>query len=257
MEQSSSFVQHQPFQLYLLRKEFQLDKLHQKNGEEGAGTKGRRKNCGKIKTYSCEPVFNYSGKFIIREKSDYILRSGETHSCGETGKQDEKKCETLRSAEFSSEAERCIPWRVDGWQRGETCRNRGESGSMGISESESWSVHEDEVTCKPVAYKKGAVKPAASSIPEISGNPEAEMRKWHIFLHLLGSRVLHRQKSVRLWERPTIEDLQTKWRTSTWTWLFGECLWIPLFKQQFSLVRTMIRIYHLLRIISEEVIRRN
>ena len=25
---------------------------------------------------------------------------------------------------------------------------------MGISESESWTVHEDEVTCKPVAYKK-------------------------------------------------------------------------------------------------------
>ena len=23
-----------------------------------------------------------------------------------------------------------------------------------FSESESWSVHEDEVTCKPVAYKK-------------------------------------------------------------------------------------------------------
>ena len=64
---------------------------------------------------------------------------------------------------------------------------------MGISESESWSVHEDEVTCKPVAYKKGAVKLAASSIPENSGNPKAEIRKWHIFLHLLGSRVLHRQ----------------------------------------------------------------
>ena len=91
-----------------------LTKLHQKNGEEGAGTEGRRKNCGKTKTYSYEPVFNYSGKFFIREKSDYILRSGETHSCGETGKQDEKKFETLRSAEFSSEAERCIPWRVDG-----------------------------------------------------------------------------------------------------------------------------------------------
>ena len=51
---------------------------------------------------------------------------------------------------------------------------------MGISESESWSVHEDEVTCKPVAYKKGAVKPAASSSPENSGHPEAEIRKWHI-----------------------------------------------------------------------------
>ena len=87
---------------------FQLDNLHQKDGEEGAGTEGRRKNCGKIKTYSCELVFNCSGKFPIHETSDYILRSGETH------KQDEKKFETCRSAEFSSETERCIPWRADG-----------------------------------------------------------------------------------------------------------------------------------------------
>ena len=33
-----------------------------------------------------------------------------------------------------------------------------------FSESESWSIHEDEVTGKPVAYKKVAVKSAASSI---------------------------------------------------------------------------------------------
>ena len=52
---------------------------------------------------------------------------------------------------------------------------------MRISESESWSVHEDEVTCKPVAYKKDPVKLGASSIPENSGNPKAEIRKWHIF----------------------------------------------------------------------------
>ena len=61
---------------------------------------------------------------------------------------------------------------------------------MGISESESWSVREDEVTCKPVAYKKGAVKLAASSIPENSGNPKAEIRKWHIFFTSPGQSCL-------------------------------------------------------------------
>ena len=45
-------------------------------------------------------------------------------------------------------------------------------------ESESWSVHEDEVTGKRVAYKNSAGKPAASSISENSGNPKAEGRKW-------------------------------------------------------------------------------
>ena len=68
-------MQHQPFQLYLLRLEIQLDKLHQNDGEEGAGTE-RRKNCGKIQTYSSEPVFNCSGKFLIRERSDCIQKPG-------------------------------------------------------------------------------------------------------------------------------------------------------------------------------------
>ena len=65
-----------------------------KDGDEGAGMEGRRKFCGKIKTYSFELAFICSGKFLIREKSDYILRSGETHGCRETCKQDEKKFET-------------------------------------------------------------------------------------------------------------------------------------------------------------------
>ena len=47
-----------------------------------------------------------------------------------------------------------------------------------FSGSESWSVHEDEVTGELVAYRKSAGKPAASRISENSGNPEAERRKW-------------------------------------------------------------------------------
>ena len=47
-----------------------------------------------------------------------------------------------------------------------------------FSETESWSVHKDEVTGELVANKKSAEKLAASSISEMSGNPEAERRKW-------------------------------------------------------------------------------
>ena len=43
-----------------------------------------------------------------------------------------------------------------------------------FSESQSWSIHEDEVTGKSVAYKTGAGKPAASSISENAGNPRAK-----------------------------------------------------------------------------------
>ena len=53
-----------------------------------------------------------------------------------------------------------------------------------FSESESWNVHEYDVTGKPLAYKKGAEKPAASSIPENSGNPTAGRRKWPLNLYM-------------------------------------------------------------------------
>ena len=123
MEQFSSFVQRQAFQLYLLREE-QLDKLPQNDGEEDAGTEGRRKNCGKIEIHSDELVFTCSDKFLIRERSDCIQRSGDAHSCGETWEQDDRKFEIRRSVEFSSAAARCIPWRVDGHSNGETCANK-------------------------------------------------------------------------------------------------------------------------------------
>ena len=71
MEQSSSFAQHQSFQLYLLRWEFQLDKLPQHDGE-------KEKKCGKIEIYSDEPVFSFptsspSAKSPIASKSSGIL----------------------------------------------------------------------------------------------------------------------------------------------------------------------------------------
>ena len=79
MEQSSSFVQHHLLR-YLLRSEFQLDELRQNDGEEDAGTEGRRKNCGKIEIYSDELVFNCSGRFLIGEISDCIQKPSDTHS---------------------------------------------------------------------------------------------------------------------------------------------------------------------------------
>ena len=45
-----------------------------------------------------------------------------------------------------------------------------------FSESESSSVHENEVTGELVAYKNSAVKLAASRISENAGNPQAERR---------------------------------------------------------------------------------
>ena len=57
--------------------------LLQNDGEKDAGTKRRRKKCGKIEIYSDELVFSCSDKFFIREKSDCIQKSGDTHSYGQ------------------------------------------------------------------------------------------------------------------------------------------------------------------------------
>ena len=67
--------------------------------------------------------------------------------------------------------------------------------SWEFSESESWSVHEIEVTGEPVTHKESAGNPAASSISENSGNQKAEIRKWPHYI--LGSRVLH-GRSIRM-----------------------------------------------------------
>ena len=69
---SSSFVQHQSFQLSLLRSEFQLDWLHQK-------TMAKR-DCGKIKAHGDEPDFHCLDKFLIREPSDCVEKPGDTQS---------------------------------------------------------------------------------------------------------------------------------------------------------------------------------
>ena len=54
------------------------------DGEKDAETKRRRKRCGKIEINSVELVFSCSDKFLIREESDCIQKSGDTQSYGET-----------------------------------------------------------------------------------------------------------------------------------------------------------------------------
>ena len=73
-----------------------------------------------------------------------------------------------------------------------------------FSESESCSVHEDEVTGKPVAQTKGAGKPAAFSISENSGNPKTERRNWpHNFY--MSSEVVSYMDNVYSFERKTYD----------------------------------------------------
>ena len=80
-----------------------------------------------------------------------------------------------------------------------------------FSESESFSVHENEVTSELVAHKKSAGKPAASSVPEISGNPKAVRRKWPLFY--MSSAVVSYMDKVysivrKTCDRKTIQEME-------------------------------------------------
>ena len=68
------------FQLYLLRSEFQLDQLPRNDGEEDTRTKRRRQDCGKIEAHADEPHISCLDKFLIREPSDCVEKTGDTQS---------------------------------------------------------------------------------------------------------------------------------------------------------------------------------
>ena len=111
--------------------------------------KGER-SVAKSKSTAMNPVFSCSDKFLIREKSNCIQRSGDTHSNGETRKQDERTFKVRRSVEFSSAIFRCIPWRINGY--------RHVDGDVDLSESEAWSCQEEAVLERPIAYIKATRK---------------------------------------------------------------------------------------------------
>ena len=113
-----------------------------------------------------------------------------------------------------------------------------DSGDLDLSEPETWSFHEEEVTGS-VAYKTGTGKPGASSISENQGSPKAERKEWPHSLHMHPAAVLHMVTVLSIVRKYTNESPRTQWRIWTWTRPFGAHSWITLFKQLFILVRTM------------------
>ena len=80
VEQSSSFVQYQPFQLSVLRSEFQLDQLHRNDVEEDARTGMRQQDRGKVKANGDKPGRHCLDKFFDCEQSDCVEKPGDTQS---------------------------------------------------------------------------------------------------------------------------------------------------------------------------------
>ena len=80
MDQSSLSVQHQPFQLSLLRSEFQLDQMHQNDGEKDARIGRRQQDRDKVKADDGEPDLVCLDKFFDCELSACVEKPGDTQS---------------------------------------------------------------------------------------------------------------------------------------------------------------------------------
>ena len=186
----------------------------------------------------------------MRIKSDCIRRSGDTQSYGETWEQDEKKFKIRRSVEFSSATARCMPWRVDGHSNGETCRNK-----RGVKECGPFRIWKLGVFMNKKKWRRDRLL-----LKQLTGNrmhpvnqTAREVQK--LWKKGMVTQSIHVSSHSSSYESSLLdrhEHLRTRtwrpWMIWTWIWLFGAKFWIPLFKQQFILDKTVRRIYDSWRI---------
>ena len=190
MEQSSSFVQLQPFQLSLRRKEFQFDKLLH-NGEEDTKSKRRRKGCVQIKANGDEPDFHCLDKFLIREPSDCGEKPGTLIATVklESRMRRNSKLDAASSSQGRlKDAYFCGLMAEVGGKPAATDESRE---SWEFSESESWSNHEKEVMEKPVASRN----------PGNSKNSKAGSRNWPHNFQCLQQQYLTWRKSIPSYDK--------------------------------------------------------
>ena len=189
-----------------------LDKLLQHDGEEDAGTKRRSKNCGKIQTYSNELVFFYSDNFIIRNKSDCIQKSEDIDSFGET---ESRMRINSKSDAASSSQVRLQDAYLGGLMDTAAVKpvaSEEESGDMDLSESETGSLHEEEVTGRPVACNTAKGKPYASSKPDHPRSPKVERIEWSHCLYMSPATVHHMEAVFSIVRKIyACENMTTRW----------------------------------------------
>ena len=201
---------HQPFQLHLLRWEFQLDKLHHNDGAKDAGAR-RRKKCGKIEIYSDEPVFScfrqvpHPLKVWLHPKvRGYSWLRGNRRA----GWQDIQNPTQRRVLKRDCKMHTLAFW----WRqpRGKPVATKEESG---------------DVTGTRVAFKKATEK------------------RHTIYTCLQPQFTIRKQSSRSSGENLRTKNMTTLWTIWAWTWLFGAYFWMPLFEQQFILDKTVRRVY--------------
>ena len=212
--------------------------------------KGEERSVAKSKIYSDELVFSCSDKFLIREKSDCIQKSGDTHSSRQTRKQDERKRRIRRRV--TSATARCIPWRVNGQPRGNLSLQKRNQGmwtfpNLKLGVKKMWQGNRSLLK----QLRRNPMHPANQTAREVH-----QLKRWngHTLHTCLQPQCTIRKQSSPSSGRSTDENMTTLWMFFwTWMWLFGAYFWMPLFEQQFILNKTMRRIYDTWRIIFGKV----
>ena len=179
----------------------------QNDGEEDAGTEGRRKNCGKIKTYSDELVFfvptsSSSVKNLIASKSPEILTA--------TGKPESRMRRNSKSDAASSSQARLEAAYLGGSMDTATGKPVAAKEEPGDVDSPNLKPEsEGDVTGKLVAIFYATEEPYAPSKSDCQGGPKAEKMPQFII------RKQYSQSSGK----STVENMMTQWMIWTWLWL--------------------------------------
>ena len=141
-----------------------------------------------------------------------------------------------RSVDVSSTTKECISWRIDVKVAFESSYQEEESEDFDNPATETWYYKEESVAQISEAGRPHGVSSSVDQETTISKYRRTQPIIWNLSFPWSG-----------IYGRKTWRPHGRFWM---WIWLFEDCSWISLCKQQFISERTMTRIYITRRIIS-------
>ena len=186
VDQSSSFVQHQPLQLYFAALRIPAWWAASKRWQKGCRNRREKKEVWQNRNLQHVPTCSSSAKSPIASKRPGILTV--------TGKLGSRMRRNSKSDAASSSQVRLQDAYLGGLMdtaTGKLVATKEESGDVDLSESETWSFQEEAVTERPTADKLATEKSNASSKSVDPGSPKAERKEWSHNLRVSPATVHH------------------------------------------------------------------
>ena len=244
VEQSSSFVQYQPFQLHLLHQEFQLDKLLH-NGDEEFKIKKKKELCPSrdqqwwichfllrqvLLPHQVRLHLKVLGSRQLRENPTAGWVLSQTHSTQRRLLKCDERMHTLAGW-----------WKCSGeTRRIEKKKIQKTPTILRLTPGTTkWNLLPRKAKLWGTPLHTEPVLQLTKKIKRIRKRRGTTISTYH------GT---HRTiwKPSSSWSGRSMENhLAILWKIWLWTWLFGECSWIPLFEQQFISEKTVTLIWDL------------